>query len=272
MKETLIVLATIIFGFALRSCKTTVLRKLGALVMLIASAMCVFFISDSILMGVFAASAWFILPWVELMTRIRKLRMPITNTLQQRFSVNLAAFPDAQTHIRTLENEGFEHIRNAGWNLGGMDQLFQLYWNAETKAVAALCLCEQSHITFSYLTITSRDLKNGVWRTTNFPFSPNLKLSPKVHWNQISCVNECAKKVIEKHSSFLLKNGFCNDTLSIPDPDHIEQEIESELNKQINHNLKAGIITAADEVHFRYTPKGLFFLWCQSIKDMIRLC
>lgn len=272
MKEIYTVLAVVIFGYALRSCRTTLLRKLGAVVMLAASGLCFYYLGGSIWWAVAAMAAWFFLPWVELLTRIRNLRMPLENKLEQKFYADLDAYPDAEKHIHTLERAGFEHIRNCGWNLGGMDQLYQLYWNAETRSVAALCLCEQSNVTFSYLTLTSRDITDGIWRTTNFPFSPTLKPAPSVHWNRISCVHECVAKLIEQHCSFLAKQGFIDDDLSIPDPDHLEEELEHEMRRQIDHNLQQGIITLTGDGHFRYTAKGLFFLWRQFICDMVRLC
>lgn len=272
MKELYTVIAIIIFGYALRSCKTVVLRKLGALVMLLASGLCFYFLCESVLAGILAMGAWFFLPWIELLTRIRNQRMPLENKLRQRTSNNLDAFPNAQQYIDTLERSGYEHISNCGWNLGGVDQLYQLYWNAESRSVASLCLCEQASATFSYVTVTSRDIANGIWRTTNFPFSPTLKPSPSVHWNQISCVNECVEKLLQQHGSFLHKQGFVDDDLSIPDPDQLEQELEHELQRQIDHNLKQGIITTHGDDHFRYTIRGLFYLWRQCIRDMIRLC
>ena len=272
MKELYTVIAIIIFGYALRSCKTIILRKLGALVMLLASGLCFYFLCESIVAGVLAMAAWFFLPWIELLTRIRNQRMPLENKLRQRTSNNLDAFPNAQQYINTLERSGYEHISNCGWNLGGVDQLYQLYWNAESRSVASLCLCEQANATFSYVTVTSRDIANGIWRTTNFPFSPTLKPCPSVHWNQISCVNECVEKLLQQHGSFLHKQGFVDDDLSIPDPDQLEQELEHELQRQIDHNLQQGIITTHGEDQFRYTIRGLFYLWRQCIRDMIRLC
>lgn len=272
MKEIYIVIAIIIFGYALRSCRTAMLRKLGALVMLVASGLCFYFLTLSIWWGVAAVAAWFFLPWVELLTRIRKMRMPIENKLQQRFSTNVSNYPNADVHTLTLERAGFEHIRDCSWNLGGMEQLYQLFWNAETRSVVSICLCEQSNVTFSYLTITSKDITNGVWRTTNFPFSPTLKPTPRVHWNQISCVNECVVKLLEHHCDFLEKQGFIDDDLSIPDPDLLEEEIEHELRRQIDHNLQKGIIRLTGDGNFRYTLRGLLYLWKQFVRDMIRLC
>ncbi len=272
MNHFYIVIAIIIFGFALRSCRTIFLRKTGALIILIASGLCFYFLTGNLWAGIAAAAAWFFLPWVELLTRIRKMRMPLENKLNEQVYANTEIYPSAEAHHIALEEAGYEHIRNCGWDLGGMKQIYQLFWNAETKSVASLCLCEQSNVTFTYLTLTSRDLTNGVWRTTNFPFSPTLKAAPKVHWNQISCTRECTMNLIKCHHMYLSRQGFVDDDLCIPDPDHVSEEIEHELRHQINHNLNHGIIQSTGDGHFRYTIRGLFFLWKQFIRDMIRLC
>jgi hypothetical protein len=70
----------------------------------------------------------------------------------------------------------------------------------------------------------------------------------------------------------LKKVGVKTSELAMPDPEHLEEEIEREMKLQINHNLERGIITATGDGHFRYSVRGLFFLWWQFVKDMVRLC
>ena len=58
----------------------------------------------------------------------------------------------------------------------------------------------------------------------------------------------------------------------MPDPDDVVNEIEGEMRSQIDHNLAKGIIQLTGDGHFRYSFRGLFFLWRQIIKDLVRLC
>ena len=44
------------------------------------------------------------------------------------------------------------------------------------------------------------------------------------------------------------------------------------MRQQVEHNLNAGIIRMTGNGHFMYSARGLFFLWGQFVKDMIRLC
>jgi len=58
----------------------------------------------------------------------------------------------------------------------------------------------------------------------------------------------------------------------VPDPDELLAQIEEEMQRQIDHNVDCGLIKMTGDGHFQYSTKGLFFLWFQSVKDMIRLC
>ena len=58
----------------------------------------------------------------------------------------------------------------------------------------------------------------------------------------------------------------------MPDPDEVLEQVEAEMRRQIDHNVDCGLITMTGDGHFKYSTKGLFFLWIQSVKDMIRLC
>jgi len=78
--------------------------------------------------------------------------------------------------------------------------------------------------------------------------------------------------IYEDHSRHLKRLGLGDNDLLIPDPDEVVNQIESDMREQIDHNLQVGLITLTGDGHFRYSLRGLFFLWKQSVKDMIRLC
>ncbi|NNC90720.1 MAG: hypothetical protein HKN82_19860 [Akkermansiaceae bacterium] len=272
MRETLLVVGLVVLAVALRSCRRTICRKLGALSLLAASFFLVYFLSGSILGGVAGAAGWFFLPWVELLTRIRRLRLPLDNRLRYRVPPSDAFFPNATEAVQAMEEEGFEHATDSGWEWAGMKQYFRIYWNPEKSAVAMVCLCEQEDVAFAYISVTSRDESGSVWRTTNFPFSPTLKCSPEISWNHVPCERNCFHQILKDHGTFLRRRGVRSEDLRVPDPDDAEREIETEMRDQIDHNLASGIIRLTGDGHFRYSLRGLFFLWKQFIKDMVRLC
>jgi hypothetical protein len=272
MREALLVVGLVVLAVALRSCRNFFLRKLGALSLLLATFSLVYFLSGSILGGVAGAAAWFLLPWVELLTRIRRLRLPLDNRLRYRVPPSDSFFPNASEAIHAMEQTGFEHATNSGWEWGGMKQFFRIFWNPEERAIATVCLCEQEDVAFAFISITSRDCAGNIWRTTNFPFSPTLKCAPEISWNHVPCERNCFHQILRDHNVFLRKCSVIDDDLQVPDPDDAEREIETEMRDQIDHNLSDGIIQLTGDGHFRYSFRGLLFLWKQFIKDMVRLC
>ena len=89
MHESLTVIGIILIGMALRSCRRRIFRKIGALVYLLASGTVVYFISENIPLSIASIFVWFFLPWIELGSRIRKLRLPLENHLHEERSPRL---------------------------------------------------------------------------------------------------------------------------------------------------------------------------------------
>jgi hypothetical protein len=272
MRESLIVIGLIVLAVALRSARGACLRKLGALTFLAASFCVFYFLSDSLMVGSLGVVMWLFLPWIELLTRIRRMRLPVENRLTHRPVPNPSFFPNATEAAAAMEEAGFEHVSDCGWEWDGMHQFFRLFWHPEERAVAAVCLCEQSDVAFAFISVTSYDCGGGVWRTTNFPFAPTLRYPPGVRWNHVPCGRNCFHEILRDHQSYLKRANISAEQLRIPDPEKIEESIEQEMCRQLQHNQSTGIIRFTGDGHFQYSFRGLFFLWGQFIKDMLRFC
>lgn len=272
MRSCLIVLGIFVLAIGLRSARRAFWRKLGALTFLIASYLAFYYITGSYWGGLVGVALWFFLPWVELLTRIRRMRLPLENRLRTGDLPDPAFFPNAMEATAAMEEAGFEHVDDCGWEWGGMKQFFRLFWHPEERAVSAVCLCEQGEVAFAFISVTSRDDAGRLWRTTNFPFSPTLKCPPQMRWNHVPCERNCFHQILQDHHAFLRKMGVDAEKLRVPDPEEIEASIEAEMKCQIRHNLEAGIIRETGDGHFEYSVRGLLFLWGQFVKDMVRLC
>jgi len=272
MRETLIVVGLVVLAVALRSGRGNAMRKLGALTMLGASFCLFYFITGRIWGGIVGVMLWFFMPWIELLTRIRQMRLPLNNRLNHREIPNPSFFPNAIEAAAAMEEAGFDHVSDCGWEWAGMQQFFRLFWHPEERAVAAVCLCEQSDVAFAFISITSHDAEGRIWRTTNFPFAPTLRCPPGVRWNHVPCERSCFHQILGDHQKYLNRMRVPADRLRMPDPEEIEDGIEQEMRRQVDHNLTVGIIRLTGDGHFKYSTRGLFFLWWQFVKDMIRLC
>ena len=272
MSKFLVIVGLVVLAVGLRFSRSAVPRKLGALVFLAACYVAFYFITDCWWCGIFGVLPWFFLPWIEILTRIKRMRLPMENRLRHRRVPDPEFFPNAAEAAIGMEEEGFEHADDCGWEWSGMQQYFQIFWHPEERAEATICLCEQNDVAFAFISVTSRDASGRIFRTTNFPFSPTLRCPPHMKWNHVPCERNAFHQILEDHRQFLTKMRLKTDDLRIPDPDEIEHEIEAEMKEQIQHNLEAGIIRPADDTHFEYSVRGFFFLWGQFVKDMVRLC
>ena len=55
------------------------------------------------------------------------------------------------------------------------------------------------------------------------------------------------------------------------DEDRIQAEIENDLREQIAHNMKKGVLRPADKDEVKYSWRGMVYLWCQFLLDLVRL-
>jgi len=272
MSETLTVIGLFVLAMGLRTARLNFLRKFGAFTFLVASFCLFFFVTGSFVWGFAGVGLWFFLPWIELLTRIRRMRLPLNNRLRHREIPNPSFFPNATEAAAAMEEAGFEHVSDCGWEWAGMQQFFRLFWHPEERAVAAVCLCEQSNVAFAFITITSQGTDGRIWRTTNFPFAPTLQCPPNVRWNHVPCERSCFHQILKDHQTYLANVKVSTDRLRIPDPEEIEDGVETEMRDQVDHNLAAGIIQLTGDGKFQYSRRGLMFLWGQFVKDMVRLC
>src|SRR5436190_24371039 len=98
---------------ALRSFQSSFSQKAGVVAILVVSYLLVYFITDSHVLGAIAAAAWFFLPWVEILTRIRTLRLPKEKQLRPKSPPSSDTFPTLNEITREIENEGFVHVNDA---------------------------------------------------------------------------------------------------------------------------------------------------------------
>src|SRR4051812_20591435 len=86
-------LGVAVLSVALRSYQTSFAQKAGAIGILVSTFLAVYFISGSWLLGLLAALAWLFLPWLEILTRIRALRLPKEKALRPKSPPSAEVFP-----------------------------------------------------------------------------------------------------------------------------------------------------------------------------------
>jgi hypothetical protein len=166
----LIIVGTVALSLGLRTVSSPSLRKLGAFGILVTSFLIGWLLTGGNWgVGLFCASSWLLLPWLEILTRVRRLTLPLEKNLRHKTPPNANAFPALDEITVEIEGEGFEHIDDAGWDWQDYAQFFRLFYKSADRSQSAICLIDQHDVAFYYLSISSRAKDGTIWTTWNYP-------------------------------------------------------------------------------------------------------
>ncbi|HEV2047264.1 MAG TPA: hypothetical protein VGQ95_11795 [Chthoniobacterales bacterium] len=265
-----ILLGVAVLAVALRSFQSSFAQKAGALAILTVSYLLIYFTTGSHILGAIAAAAWFFLPWVEILTRIRTLRLPKEKQLRRKSPPSADIFPSLNDITREIENEGFAHVNDAGWDWEDYRQFFRLFYKDDDRAQATICLNEQHDLSFYYLRISSRAKGGTIWTTWNYPLSYGLKLTPHFRINR-QRPDQTFWQLYQSHREFLRRNSVQIDAIAPLDEERIQLEMENDLRDQIAHNIDKGVLKQTPAGDVKYSWRGMIYLWCQFLLDLVRL-
>jgi hypothetical protein len=263
-------LGVAVLSVALRSFQSSFSQKAGAAGILVSSYLAVYFITGSVVYGIIAALSWLFLPWLEILTRIRALRLPKEKQLRPKSPPSPDTFPTLDEISREIENEGFAHISDAGWDWEDYRQFFRLFYKEDDRAQATICLNEQNDLSFYYLRISSRAKSGTIWTTWNYPLSYGLKLTPQFRINR-QRPEQTFWQLYQSHREFLRRNEVDIAAIDTLDEDRIQAEMEKDLRDQIAHNIDKGVLRPTADGNVKYSWRGMLYLWCQFLLDLVRL-
>lgn len=268
LPQIFLLIGIALLSAALRSFYHPWLRKAGAICILVFSYFVGYFLTGVWEVGVACAVSWFFLPWLEIIMRIRKLRMPAEKKLRRKNPP-----PNSLTMIGELtseiEDEKFEHMDDAGWDWEDYRQFFRIFYKEDERCQAAICVIEQDGVTFFYMSLSSRAADGTIWTTWNYPFSYSLKIVPQLRINRRSG-EQSFLQMAESHHAFLDEKEVRTDSLVKLNSDEIQEQMQTDLRAQITYNLTKGVLTSAEEGKIRYSWRGLLFLWFQFLRDIAR--
>lgn len=270
MFNLLMILGVAALSMALRTYAHPWLSKLGALGIFATSFLIGWLLSGYVAIGFVCAASWLLLPWLEILTRIRRLRLPLEKNLRHKSQPSRETFPALGELTEEVEEEKFEFVEDAGWDWDDYQQFFRLFYKERERTQAAVCLIDQHDVSFYYLSISSRAKDGTIWTTWNYPFSYSLKLVPHLRINRLRS-DYTFFELYESHRDWLRRHQVGADQLVELDSEKIQAEIQQDLRAQIIHNLAKGVLTKTDEGQIRYSWRGLFFIWFQFLRDLVRL-
>jgi hypothetical protein len=244
-------------------------RRLGLLLWPLIVAFIAWRLSGVALVGVLAGLLWFFLPWLELILRVRHMVLPEERALRRKSPPAADFFPALRELTDDIEELGFEHVDDLGREWDDVTQFVRLFHNRSERTRAAICLVEQANMVFFYVALCSRDEFGVSWQTWNYPFSYDLKLAPL--WQVNRRHPDCTfSELLGSHREFLEEHGIETGQLVLFEAEALSEEMQREQRDQLAHNLASGVIARGKDGAIRYTWRGLFFIWWQFIRDLVR--
>lgn len=246
------------------------MRRLGLLSLVATTFAAGYLLTDNVWAGLAAASVWFLLPWVEILLRVRKLRLPLRKELRSATPPAREMCPDLEALSDEIEAAGFEHTDDLGWEMDGYRQFLRLFARPEQREEAAITCVEQNQMGFHFVSVTSRSGDGSVYTTWNCPVPSSLKTPPKVHLRRAAPDADFGQ-IMAEHASFLESQGCTREVLQPVDPEAVRASVQMDMVAQMDHNLREGLLQPVGEGHSRYSWRGMLYLWCQFLRDIFRI-
>lgn len=79
------------------------------------------------------------------------------------------------------------------------------------------------------------------------------------------------QEIVTAHESFLKTEGIALESCVVQSPEETVTAMQMEMRAQITHNIDAGLLKRDGEHFIRYTARGMFYLWLQFLRDLVRI-
>lgn len=270
ISNILIILGVAVLCIALRCFRHPIAFRLSTVGIVVTLFLLGWLLGGSLAAGFVCAASWLFLPWLEILTRVRRLRLPVERTLVPRTPPTRNVFPGFSEITEEVEAEGFEYVEDTGWDYEDNRQFYRLFCHPRAHTEAAICLVEQNEFAFYYLMLTTRASDGRVFMTWNYPFSYGLSPAPRLKLNRISGELSFAE-IAKKHEEFLTSNHLSGCQIPSVSPKAIRDELQNDLRAQIMHNIDKGLLKRDDHNLIRYSVRGMFYLWFQFLRDIVRI-
>lgn len=268
MRELLVFLGLLVLTSGLFTYRHPMMRRLGVLCVGVTTFAAGYLPTGNIWVGLACVSAWLLLPWVEILLRVRHLRLPLHKELRQSAPPPRSNFPELGVLSAEIEEAGFEHVADLGWEMEGYRQFLRLFANPARHEEAAITYVEQNQLGFHFASVTSRSEAGMVFTTWNCPVSSSLKSPPTVRLHRVAADMPFAA-LVNEHGHFLQQER-AGTPLKAVDPEAVRASVERDMETQMEHNLREGLLQRAGEGHGRYSWRGMLYLWFQFVRDIFR--
>ena len=266
----LLVLGVAILGLGLRTFRHPIFQRLSIVCLLFTSFLIGYLPTGSWPVGVTLAAFWVLLPWVEIIARVRKLRLPVERVFSESAPPRDELFPFLNLLTEEIEAQDFTFADELSCDWQNQRQFIRLFHRNTDQSQMAICLIHQRQLAFCYVSLMTRSRGGKVFLTWNYPFAYSLKFLPNTRVQRVKA-DLSIEEICQAHRVMLSKEHLENLDVLPLEPDHMRDLLEQDLKDQIDHNVRSGLLTPTGNQEVRYTWRGMFYLWSRFLLDFVRL-
>ena len=266
----LLVSGVAVLGIGLRTFRHPICQRLSLVCLLFTSFLIGYLPTGSWEVGMILVAFWVLLPWVEIIARVRKLRLPVERVFSESAPPRDELFPFLNLLTEEIENQDFAFADEVSCHWQNQRQFVRLFHRDSDQSQMAVCLIHQGQVAFCYVSLMTRSRSGRVFLTWTYPFAYSLKFLPNTRVQRVRS-DLSIEQICEAHRSMLSKAHLETGDVQPLVPDQMRDLLEQDLKDQIVHNVRSGLLTPAGNDEVRYTWRGMLYLWSRFLLDFVRL-
>jgi hypothetical protein len=259
-------------GLSLLQLDTMTYRKLGMVLIWLASGLLVYFISSSVLLGCAMLAVWICFPLWEIVFVLRQLRVPRHRELADARAPR-DEFEELAEMTEALITAGFELLDECKLRPAEHEQYYRIFVREDGLTQATIGYIAQGPIGFHFVAFTSNGKDGRRWVTWDYPLTYGLVMPPNTAvYRALHCQD--VAELYQAHHDFLEANEVRPDDLIAGERtrEAARARLEDTLNQQIEYNISQGYLSPVlgpDEENFCYSWRGTLYVAGQVLRDLL---
>jgi len=259
-------------GLALLQLNSIAYRKVGMVLIWLASGLAAYFLSGSVFLACAMLAAWVFFPLWEVVFVLRQLRVPRHRELADARAPR-DEFEDLADISRELTEAGFEQLDECRLRPAPHEQYYRIFVRKDGLTQAIIGYIAQGPIGFHFVAFTSNGKDGRRWVTWDYPLTYGLVMPPETAvYRALHCQN--IGELHQAHLDFLEVNGVHPGDLAAGECTRAaaRARLEETLNQQIEYNISQGYLSPAtgpDTENFCYSWRGTLYVAGQVIRDLL---
>jgi hypothetical protein len=271
-RELLGCLALFLGGLTLLQFDSIASRKIGLVLIWLASGLGVYAVSGSIFWACAVLMLWVFFPLWEMVFVLRQLRVPRHRELADARAPR-DEFEELSDLTGAMLDAGFEQLDECRLRPAEHEQYYRIFIRKDGLVQATIGYIAQGPIGFHFVAFTSQTKNARRWVTWDYPLTYGLIMPPETAvYRALHC--QSIPGLYQAHLDFLAANDIPNDDLLAVEStrDAARARLEENLNQQIEYNISRGYlapVTKRDNENFCYSWRGTLYVAGQVLRDLL---